>query len=124
MLNECNEIVKNFLSAKELQEQFKELPVRTGFLASWGKKDHNCTLLTSPKIVALIIGDFGIREHGKDVIVEHRQQGLKRISDLHPLFMSLQYPLLFPHGEDCFHLNILYEVSHVRSKLGRLYLTM
>ena len=49
---------------------------------------------------------------------------MKRISDLHPLFIPLQYPLLFPYGEDCFHLNIPYEKSSVREKLERKYLTM
>ncbi|KAH7670496.1 DNA helicase protein [Dioscorea alata] len=32
-----------------------------------------------------------------DIIIEHREEGLKRISDLHPLFMLLQYPLIFPY---------------------------
>ena len=42
---------------------------------------------------------------------------------LHPLFMALQYPFLFPYGEDCFHLNIPYKESPVREKLGGKYLT-
>ncbi|GJX36008.1 putative PIF1 DNA helicase/replication protein A1-like protein [Tanacetum coccineum] len=31
---------------------------------------------------------------------------VKRISELHPSFMALQYPLLFPYGEDGFQLEI------------------
>ncbi|GKB05982.1 putative DNA helicase, partial [Tanacetum coccineum] len=47
----------------------------------------------------------------RDVIVEergneHRRNPVKRISELHPSFMALQYPLLFPYGEDGFHLQI------------------
>ncbi|PWA86256.1 hypothetical protein CTI12_AA141090 [Artemisia annua] len=47
----------------------------------------------------------------RDVIVEecgneHRHNPIKRISELHPSFMALQYPLLFPYGEDGFRLCI------------------
>jgi hypothetical protein len=34
--------------------------------------------------------------------------GPQRISNIHPKFMSLQYPLLFPYEEDGFTLDIPY----------------
>ncbi|KAK1370912.1 hypothetical protein POM88_037004 [Heracleum sosnowskyi] len=34
----------------------------------------------------------------RDILVDYRQTGLKHINELHPCFMSLQYPLLFPAG--------------------------
>lgn len=119
---QCN--IKNFRLAREMQKQFQELPIKIRLLANRELKNHNYTLPTTPEIAALIVGDFGIVEHGKDIIIEHRQEGLKRISELHPLFMALQYPLLFPYREDSFHLNIPYEESPIRNKLGRLYVTM
>ncbi|KAK1350657.1 hypothetical protein POM88_054624 [Heracleum sosnowskyi] len=42
----------------------------------------------------------------RDILVDYRQTGLKHINELHPCFMSLQYPLLFPAGEDGFRLGI------------------
>ncbi|XP_074342273.1 uncharacterized protein LOC141679760 [Apium graveolens] len=42
----------------------------------------------------------------RDIIAEDKRFGLKHISDLHPCFISLQYPLLFPFGEDGFRTNI------------------
>ena len=113
MLNEYNEIVRVFRTAKEMHRQFTELPVKIKLLANQGYRDENYSVPTTPEIVALIVGDIDISDHGRDIIVEHRHEGLKRISDLHPLFMPLQYPLLFPYGEDCFHLNIPYEESPV-----------
>ncbi|XP_039130858.1 uncharacterized protein LOC120267239 [Dioscorea cayenensis subsp. rotundata] len=124
MLDGYNEIVKVFRSARELHMQFRELPVKIKLITNRNNKVHNYSAPSVPKIAALIVGDIGINEHGRDIIVEHKQEGLKRISDLHPLFMPLQYPLLFPYGEDCFHLNIDYEESPIRSKLGRKCLTM
>ena len=57
--------------------------------------------------------DIGISDRGRDVIIEHYHDGLQRISDLHPSFMQLEYPLLFPYGEACFHLTIPYAESPV-----------
>ncbi|XP_039138709.1 uncharacterized protein LOC120276027 [Dioscorea cayenensis subsp. rotundata] len=124
MLDEYNEIVKVFRSAREAHMQFRELPVRIKLIANRNKKDHIYSAPSVPEIAALIVGDIGINDQGRDIIVEHKQEGLKRISDLHPLFMPLQYPLLFPYGEDCFHLNLPYEESPIRSKLSRKCLTM
>ncbi|KAH7653509.1 DNA helicase protein [Dioscorea alata] len=115
MLDEYNEIVKVFRSAREVHMQFRELPVRIKLIANRNKKDHNYSAPLVPEIAALIVGDIGNNDQGRDIIVEHKQEGLKRISDLHPLFMPLQYPLLFPYGEDCFHLNIPYEESPIRN---------
>ncbi|XP_017228417.2 uncharacterized protein LOC108203769 [Daucus carota subsp. sativus] len=42
----------------------------------------------------------------RDIVVEYKQGGLKDITELHPCFMSLQYPLLFPRGEDGYRLGI------------------
>ena len=58
--------------------------------------------------------DIGISDRGRDVIIEHNHDGLQRISDLHPSFMALEYPLLFPYGEAFFHLTIPYAESPVR----------
>lgn len=42
----------------------------------------------------------------RDILVEHKQRGLKPISELHHSFMLLQYPLLFLRGEDGYRLGI------------------
>ncbi|OMO68755.1 DNA helicase PIF1, ATP-dependent [Corchorus capsularis] len=36
----------------------------------------------------------------RDIIIEHRNEGPKKISTVHPFYMAFQYPLLFPYGED------------------------
>lgn len=38
--------------------------------------------------------------YGHDVIVSTIQCHLKRINETHPSYLLLQYPLLFPFGED------------------------
>ncbi|XP_073364787.1 uncharacterized protein [Aegilops tauschii subsp. strangulata] len=48
---------------------------------------------------------------------------IHRISELHPSYMSMQYPLLFPYGEDGFRPEIEYENKR-GSKGKRKYVTM
>ncbi|GJU27558.1 hypothetical protein Tco_1166179 [Tanacetum coccineum] len=58
------------------------------------------------EVAALIPGD-GNPTDCRDVLIEERgSYNVQRISELHPSFLDLQYPLLFPYGEDGFHLNL------------------
>ncbi|KAF7826342.1 hypothetical protein G2W53_017506 [Senna tora] len=52
------------------------------------------------EIAALIVGGFGPSNGVRDIVVEKRSSTLQRINELHPLYLLLQYPLLFPRGED------------------------
>ncbi|XP_074371907.1 uncharacterized protein LOC141712757 isoform X3 [Apium graveolens] len=56
------------------------------------------------KFAGLVV-DNDFTNH-RDVVAEHKKTGLQHISDLHPSYMSLQYPLLFPYGEDGYRTNI------------------
>ncbi|KAL7131766.1 hypothetical protein ABFS83_12G026400 [Erythranthe nasuta] len=57
-------------------------------------------LPNASEIAGLIVGDFDTQEGVRDIVVETRSNKLQRISELHPLYLPLQYPLLFPYGED------------------------
>ncbi|KAL5185024.1 ATP-dependent DNA helicase PIF1 [Glycine soja] len=62
-------------------------------------------LPTTTEVAALIVGD----EHSadkRDIIIEKQSGLLKRIHELHPAYLPLQYPLLYPKGEDGYRLNI------------------
>ncbi|XVF41018.1 hypothetical protein PTKIN_Ptkin01aG0246800 [Pterospermum kingtungense] len=63
---------------------------------------------TSLEVEALIIGDFGDSSIGRDIVIEHKKDGLQRISELHPSFMAMQYPLLFSYEEDGYYVGIPY----------------
>lgn len=64
-----------------------------------------------PEIAALILGDFGSHSGKRYIVIHNKKNGLQRISKLHPLYMVMQYPLLFPYGEDGYH-----EIkSHIRT---------
>ncbi|CDY67424.1 BnaCnng54880D [Brassica napus] len=79
-------------------------------------RTHN--LPTANVEAALIPGDFVLNMETRDIVLESTSGKLQGISELHPAYLPLQYPLLFPYGEDGFRLNIPigFEESTVRKR--------
>ena len=50
-------------------------------------------------MAALIIGDIDTGSN-RDIILERQSGRLQRINELHTSYLGLQYPFLFPYGED------------------------
>ncbi|GKC74528.1 uncharacterized protein Tco_1120411, partial [Tanacetum coccineum] len=97
---------KAFRMAKERFSDSSRQPVSIRLLGSRRREQRQYNLPTVSEVAALIPGD-GNPTDCRDVLIEERgTYNVQRISELHPCFMALQYPLLFPYGEDGFHLNI------------------
>ncbi|GJY85779.1 DNA helicase PIF1, ATP-dependent [Tanacetum coccineum] len=79
---------------------------------------------TVSEVAAIIINDFGDAHPTRDIIVDQKDTGPQRVSELHPSYMALQYPLLFPYGEDGFHEKIPYHSNAGTRKTKQRYLTM
>uniref|UniRef100_A0A6N2LWX4 Helitron helicase-like domain-containing protein n=1 Tax=Salix viminalis TaxID=40686 RepID=A0A6N2LWX4_SALVM len=77
---------------------------------------------TSNDIGGLIVGDIGDYWSERDIIIETWSNTLQRNSKLHPKFMALQYPLLFPFGEDGYQTNISFanHDGHISRKHQRV----
>ncbi|KAF7835337.1 ATP-dependent DNA helicase PIF1 [Senna tora] len=60
-------------------------------------------LPSASKVAAIIVRDLDMETDKRDIIVETRSGLLQRIDELHPLYLPMQYPLLFPYGEDGYH---------------------
>ena len=63
---------------------------------------------TANEVATLLIGEGSSENSNQDIILETISGSLQRISELHPSYMTLQYPPLFPYGEGGWHANILY----------------
>ncbi|GKD74965.1 hypothetical protein Tco_1333247 [Tanacetum coccineum] len=79
---------------------------------------------TVAEVASLITNDFGDGEPTRDIVVCKKDSPPKRISELHPSYMALQYPLLFPYGEDSYHEKIMYHTNKGKRKTTRDYVTM
>jgi hypothetical protein len=58
------------------------------------------------EVAALVVGDIGDGQDGRDIVVRKTDGYLKRLHETHPKYIPLQYPLLFPFGEDQYQENI------------------
>ncbi|XP_071708077.1 uncharacterized protein [Rutidosis leptorrhynchoides] len=78
---------------------------------------RNYNLPTVDEVVALIVGDIDLEFDKRDIVIDSQKEGLMRISELHPHYLALQYPLLFAYAEDGYRPNIYHqEIPGVRTK--------
>ncbi|KAJ6987449.1 hypothetical protein NC653_020644 [Populus alba x Populus x berolinensis] len=106
MLDSSNQLVRLFRHAGQ---RFGDVEVPEFKLRLIGKRDDDSRQYDDPSlndIGGLVVGDIGHCRSDRDIIIESLSGTLQRISKLHPKFMSLHYPLLFPYGEDGFHTDI------------------
>jgi hypothetical protein len=124
MLDAHNELVKAFRCARERIEQTHNSEITLRLLGCNTRQDVQYNLPSSGEIAAIIVGDYSSAQYTYDVLVHAKNHGLKRVSHLHPCYMALQYPLLFPYGEHGFHLGIRYADDDVNERTKRRYTTM
>ena len=68
---------------------------------------HRYNLPTADEIAAIIPGDGSEeRSDHRDIVLRLTGGGLKRISHLHPSYSTLHYTMLFPRGEEGYHIEI------------------
>ncbi len=70
------------------------------------KDAHQYNVPTVDEVVALMVGDGSEAVDRRDVVVAQQVGLFQRISELHVGYMALHYSLLFPYGENGWHLNI------------------
>ena len=117
MFDEHNVLVQSFRMARD---KYRENGVRELKLRLIGNRftdGRQYNLPSCSEVAALLVEESSHEESHRDIIVEHKKNGLQRITELHPSFMALQYPLLFPYGEDGFRKGI----RHRNMQNGRTY---
>nr|XP_029143262.1 uncharacterized protein LOC112805939 [Arachis hypogaea] len=73
---------------------------------------HNVLTHTFRIVAALIVGDFDSGDAGRDIIVQLKSGHMQRIHETHTAFIPLQYPMMFPYGEDGYQEDIPLRESH------------
>ena len=96
MLEEHNILVKTFRMARDRYKEHPECEFYLRLLSNRNTDGRQYNLPTTSEVAGLIVGDLTEENFQRDIIVEHRKNGIQRISDLHPSFMSMTYPLI-PH---------------------------
>ena len=103
MLDENNHLVKKFRMAHDRFRDDNIVDLKIVMKVSRATSGRENHLMPSNEIAVIMVGDDDPKCEDRDIVVSSKSEGLKRITMLHPLMMALQYPLLFPCGEDGFH---------------------
>ncbi|GKD23070.1 hypothetical protein Tco_1224773, partial [Tanacetum coccineum] len=123
MLNQSSSVAKAFRMARNCCHSHGSINVQLKLLGERTKgRQYNKPIVA--EVTALITNDFGDGFPTRDVIVDSKDSGPKRISELHPSYMALQYPLHFPYGEDGFHEKIPYHTNEGSWKTNCGFVTM
>nr|GEU35815.1 helicase [Tanacetum cinerariifolium] len=122
MLDEYSLVAKPFRMARDWYNAHNTIDFHL-HLHSDRKITRQYNALTVSKVAAIIINDFGNGLPTRDIVVNNKDKGPKHASELHPSYMALQYPLLFPYEEDRFHEEIPYHnnTGTQKTKRGRLF---
>ncbi|RZB57663.1 ATP-dependent DNA helicase PIF1 [Glycine soja] len=123
MLDEYNVHAKSFRMARDRLADTQVDNVKLRLIATREKDGHTYNLLNVSEVAALIVGDFD-SDSRRDIIVETQNGELQRIHELHCSYLGLQYPLLFPYGEDGYRPDILHRCTPSSRKRKRNRLTM
>ena len=100
MFDHCNVLVQSFRMVRDRVKENELLAVQLIIKSSRSGDGRLQNMPTVSEIAGLIVGNIDETIAVRDIIVYDRKMGLSRISDLHPSFMAMQYPLLFSYGED------------------------
>lgn len=100
VLDEVNPYVKQYRAAASLLANYSSIDLKLCLL-SRRQQDGRCyNLPTASEVAALVVGDLDESYNVRDIIVHSKKDGPQRINELHASYLPLQYPLLFPYGED------------------------
>ncbi|KAF7802211.1 ATP-dependent DNA helicase PIF1 [Senna tora] len=114
VLDQHNPLVKSLRMAVERFKSNDCRNLKLRLIHNRERDGKRYNLPTANEIAALIPGDIDSEFAERDIILETQYGDLKRISELHPAYIPLQYPLLFPYGEDDYRV----DVSHSDSSLS------
>ncbi|XP_017221478.2 uncharacterized protein LOC108198225 [Daucus carota subsp. sativus] len=124
MLDSTNELVPFFRMARDRFKEDAVQDLKIVMKISRADSGRENFIGPSNEVGAIMVGDLEDTCGERDIIIHSIKHGLQRISDIHPKLMALQYPLLFPRGEDGYSDDIPYEKTKNNAGKKRTRVTM
>nr|XP_029148364.1 uncharacterized protein LOC112743237 [Arachis hypogaea] len=113
-----------FRMVRDLVAKDSNNSIKLRLLGKRRKDGRRYNLPSTDEVAALIVGDFDIDKTDRDIVVETQSGRLQRINQLNPSYLGLQYPLLFPYGEDGYKEDILLNKRNHSGGKGRQEVSM
>ncbi|XP_021994041.1 uncharacterized protein LOC110890722 [Helianthus annuus] len=124
MLDSCNPLVQSFRMVRDCFQENEWQDVSLKLIGTRDKDGRVHNLPTASEISALITSDFDGAFDKRDIVVRKKSGVLQRISELHPSYLALQYPLIFPYVEDGYRVGIKHKGIAVDNEVLRTNLTI
>lgn len=125
MVDDKNELAKSFRCARDRYKEGEFSDIKLRLIRRRTKDGRTHNLPTASEVAALVVGDIDAYLIERDIIIETQSKSLQRIDPLHPKYLALQYPLLFPYGEDGFTNDIpIRESYRIRKNCQRQFISM
>ncbi|XP_035837075.1 uncharacterized protein LOC110925357 [Helianthus annuus] len=106
VLDSDNVLVKVYRMVRDCFHDDPQLTLKVRLIGRRDKDGRMYNLPTCGEVAALIVGDVENAFENRDIVVETKSGTLQRISELHPSYLALQYPILFPYGDDGYRVDI------------------
>ncbi|KAK2435031.1 Pentatricopeptide repeat (PPR) superfamily protein [Trifolium repens] len=124
MVDDYNRLAQTFRRVRDFATQQPSTNFQLKLMRHRSKDARMYNLPTSDEVAALIIGDDDSIEQGRDVIVRKFSTGFTKLPETHPSFLPMQYPMMFPRGQDGWHVNIEYREPENGKQRKRTRVTM
>ncbi|XP_019164350.1 PREDICTED: uncharacterized protein LOC109160519 [Ipomoea nil] len=125
VLNENNVLVKSFRNSKSEIHVNPQEEIKMRLIGKRSKDARTYNLSTVSEVASLIVGDLDPTIGELDILVESKCGLLKRLSELNPAYLPLQYSLLFPYKEDeyIYMEDIQFAGQHANKQGGRHHIS-
>ncbi|XP_074323272.1 uncharacterized protein LOC141660207 [Apium graveolens] len=124
MLDETNQLVGEFRQQRDLYESDEIVELQITLKVIRSESGRECHISSTDEVAGIMVGDTEETCGDRDIVVNEKGKGLVRVSYVHPKLMALQYPLLFPRGEDGFHPKIKFQKTADSSCIPRGFLSV
>ncbi|XP_074377523.1 uncharacterized protein LOC141719037 [Apium graveolens] len=124
MLDETNQLVGEFRQQRDLYESDEIVELQIILKVIRSESGRECHISRTDEVAGIMVGDTEETCGDRDIVVNEKGKGLVRVSYVHPKLMALQYPILFPRGEDGFHPKIKFQKTADSSCKPRGFLSL
>ncbi|GBB91115.1 hypothetical protein RclHR1_18230005 [Rhizophagus clarus] len=118
MLDECNPYIQNFRHIRDLIKTNTPGEIFMIIHGDRTRDPHHYNAPTASEVAAIMVGNgYELHTTNRDILLRMHDGCLQRISEIHPSYDPLHYILLFPRGDDGWHIRD----GDWLQRAGRLY---
>ncbi|CAH9146259.1 unnamed protein product [Cuscuta epithymum] len=123
MLDTHNVHAKSFRMARDRFNESNSTTLKMRLIGKRKSEGRTYNTPTVSEVAALIEGDFHVNKAERDVVVQTKGGAFQFMTELNPSFLGLQYPLLFPYGQDGFREDVRLTSENDETEQGRKHVT-